>query len=767
MYFFRSSVLCIFALIIISSNLVYANADTAGIQPNHLQNVTSLPEPQNSTHPTIPFLPTNPAAYFAAKNQSAVPQFAQRSISPLIAPTHSITPKVVKVFPVGIEGIDENSGGATPPDVAMGVGPNHVVEFNNIAGMIWDKSGNPVGSTLDLYSFFNAPSDFLSDPRIMYDSTSGRWFASMLDVTTSSVRVAISSTDNPTGAWTRYNIQFGSGPNSGVCPDQPKIGVSSDKFVVAANDFSNFCGVPPHSSTTNFLGADFYVYDKSQMLSASTLNHVSHFGPDLTKSAILSVPFTSTSQLYMASVDSSISTKLHLFILTGIPTGNNVGGVTKTVNDITVRTIKDPLNGIEPTADMVVTDDDRVEDAKWSNNKLWIALADTCKPTGDTLDRSCARLIQINTSGTPTVLQDFDIGVSNEYIYYPAISTEGSGNLDIVAGFSSSTVYPSILVTGQSLSDAPNTYQPPVVIASGSTPSDDGRYGDYFSAALDPSDNAKSWVAGEYMHIPSAGSHLWSTFITAITTTNQILSINPTSGHVGRSIIVTGNSFAPNSSTTVSFNSVTKSTVTTNTAGSFTTTFLVPPSPAGDNTVSAIDSVSNNATTAFTVTPTISLDTNMGFTGTSINVTGYGFAALSSTDIKYNSVIQTTTTTNGNGSFTTTFLAPPSVVDHYLISAVDGSSNTASTPFSIRNMILVPSFVKVGTVVTITGISLTPLSSTQIQYDGATKKIITTNSTGGFLETINIPQSRFGPHIIYATDAAHHTLSAVAIKITS
>lgn len=180
---------------------------------------------------------------------------------------------------------------------------------------------------------------------------------------------------------------------------------------------------------------------------------------------------------------------------------------------------------------------------------------------------------------------------------------------------------------------------------------------------------------------------------------------------------------------------------------------------------SSISHTSISATT--TLPPTISLSPNFGFPGTVINVTGKSFAPSSSLNVKYNGTIQSTTTTDVNGSFTITFSAPLSAVNHHLISATDGFNNTASTTFSIRNMMVVPNFALGGRMVTVTGIHMMPNSTIMVDYDGSLKQTVTSNSTGGFTATFSIPaKSRFGPHIVYGIDTSNHILSAVVTKTT-
>ncbi len=74
-------------------------------------------------------------------------------------------------------GSTDNPFGLTPPDPQIAVGPDHVVSFVNITGRIFDKNGSTV-STFVLVDFFGVPPGYRdTDPKVIYDALSNRWFA--------------------------------------------------------------------------------------------------------------------------------------------------------------------------------------------------------------------------------------------------------------------------------------------------------------------------------------------------------------------------------------------------------------------------------------------------------------------------------------------------------------------------------------------------------------------------------------------------------------
>src|SRR6267143_6559164 len=105
---------------------------------------------------------------------------------------------------------------ATPPDVQVAAGPNHIVEMVNLIYGVFTKQGALVAVS-GLASLWGTGTDYIGDPKVIYDSQSGRWFASLLDVSQGSVWVGASASNDPTGSWHTYQFKT----PSGYCPDQP------------------------------------------------------------------------------------------------------------------------------------------------------------------------------------------------------------------------------------------------------------------------------------------------------------------------------------------------------------------------------------------------------------------------------------------------------------------------------------------------------------------------------------------------------------------
>ena len=503
----------------------------------------------------------------------------------------------------------------TPPDVQFATGPNHVVEMVNFEGEIFSKQG-VTNKTFALSSLFGTGSDSISDPKVLFDASSRRWFTSLTDISLNRIFIGVSSSGDPTGTWVLYALSTGSN-----LPDQPIIGVSDDEFVASANDFFS----------RSFVGSQYWILNKSEMLAGSSVSFVTSGanGGFFSIHPVQSLSST-TAQYMVANIvnrKSLLTNSVEIFSITGVP---GISTVTVNTTVLTVSTLGSPPAGVQlGTASTVNTGDFRVQSAVWFMGKLWYGLNDACTPSGDTQVRSCVRLTMVDTTTTPfTVKQDFDSGVQGQYFFYPALSMDAKGNLDLIYGYSSSTMFPSLAVTGQAMTDQSDSLAPPQTLKVGSAPDTSTRYGDYFGAGLDPSNPSTVWVAGEY-HSNTTGScgslgSCWSTFIGSITMSipitvavNSLVSFSGinlnTTGHL---TINTVNSTESGSLTVVARNSTTEAIVFNKTY-SIPSTKLASPAPGILSSIFLL----NVAVTPYSLSSIVSLVSKTGTATVSIGLT--------------------------------------------------------------------------------------------------------------------------------------------------
>jgi hypothetical protein len=197
-------------------------------------------------------------------------------------------------------------------------------------------------------------------------------------------------------------------------------------------------------------------------------------------------------------------------------------------------------------------------------------------------------------------------------------------------------------------------------------------------------------VAGPYTITALDAS---SNSATATVTIDPLLTVSPTSGNVGSAVTVTGEGYAASSSITMLWDASTTLTcssgsITTSTVGSFScTSITVPTSVAGAHTVSAHDAATptaNSASTTFTVLPMITISPTSGVVGSSVLVTGTGFAGSTQVTVTWAPGGGTLckATSGSTGSFSCTFTVPYADQGAHSVKASDGT-NAANTLFTV------------------------------------------------------------------------------------
>ncbi len=511
-------------------------------------NVASLPAPtvDNTLQiVSLPLLVPNPSGLQTAKTSALG---SPKTTSP--NPSNNFIHVQKEI--AGTPGTNPNPCRCTPPDQGLGASDKFVVQMVNLAGTIYSTSGSVRKSTFSLADFWflpvrGGPLGFgLSDPEVVFDASAGRWYASIIDLfDVNRVNFAVSATEDPTGTWFIYRVIANRGP-LGVCgpscqhtlPDQPYIGYSDDKFLITANDFV----IDFTTGTGPFIGVQVWILNKGEMLSgnrfidlvtndaSSTLTTPSPL-PNTNFAIRPAQHLSSTTIAYMAencepaavvaiigacTTSPSTGAGINVYTISGIPPGP----VAVAVNTVPIAPPGFPPNADQPghPADAnnnLNTGDNRIESVVWQNNLLWTALNSDC-PTS-TKDFSCVRLDEIATSTTssPTILQDFNLGIVGAFVFYGAVSLDSSNNLVVVYGESSSTIFPSLEVTGQIATAAAGSLANAATIASGSALELSTRYGDYFWAATQPKTPNTFWVSGEFRQIQLGQG--WSTEIGLVT----------------------------------------------------------------------------------------------------------------------------------------------------------------------------------------------------------------------------------------------------------
>jgi len=139
---------------------------------------------------------------------------------------------------------------ALPPDSNGAIGPNHFMEFLNGVVSVYNKNdGQSVLGLADV-DFWSqtvpgvniSAVSGISDPRVIYDPSSQRWFASQVDFNATATDptlqannflLAVSDTSDPTGTW--HGFRFRADPTTGYFADFPTLGVDATGVYISGD----------------------------------------------------------------------------------------------------------------------------------------------------------------------------------------------------------------------------------------------------------------------------------------------------------------------------------------------------------------------------------------------------------------------------------------------------------------------------------------------------------------------------------------------------
>ena len=178
------------------------------------------------------------------------------------------------------------------------------------------------------------------------------------------------------------------------------------------------------------------------------------------------------------------------------------------------------------------------------------------------------------------------------------------------------------------------------------------------------------------------------------------ITLSPTNGPINSSVYVIGNGFATYQPVAITFAGSTVTTIpasfNTNTLGFFNVSFSVPAGQTvGGKTVSATDANANAANATFTVTPSTSISPLIGNVGSTVTVSGSGFAANSAITAKFagsSVTLSGTTSTNSVGAFTGANFTVPTYASTWAtgsaqtVTITDASSDSAGNSYTVNTL---------------------------------------------------------------------------------
>jgi len=616
----------------------------------------------SSGNPYGPSSPGQKARGYLFKNPEAVAQGKERA-----ARSHgSASASGPKAHPhVAWGGVSETD--VTPPDTTGAVGTTRYVELINLKYAIYDRNGNSISSAgLDTLTGDNI--NGLSDPQVIWDPDTSRFYYAVLDFNSDNMEIGFSKTGSPSSAsdFCKYDVDFGYGAD---LPDYPKLGDTKDFLLIGANIYAGgfffdrsdvmWATKPAAGTITSCPAAGTSGWPSATGVKQNLLNS------DSTQ-AFTPVPANqvdSSSTGYVVSAYDpgfSAANKLEVFSVT--KNLNGTANIAGTGSSITVSSFDYPPSAPQKgTGDELDTLDARLTQAVSAIDPSHGSVAIWTQHTVAGGAGSQARWYEINPSG-PSLYQSGTVTSGSLYVYNAAISpdrivngaTTAFGD-SMVLGFntSSSTAYVAIQQVTKLGTGAQSSFQL-VKQATGfnsdfsCTPC---RWGDYSGASPDPAASTSAgagqvWLANQYNR-PSTNTSIanWLTWIWAASPSGgggssapTITSFNPTSGPRLSQVTITGTNFTNVSNVQMVFVGGTLSTSFTVNSPTLITATVPGNAPIGRSATWKVTTSAGSvtSTSSFTITsgggggggtaPTISSFTpTSGPGGTQVTITGTNF----------------------------------------------------------------------------------------------------------------------------------------------
>jgi cysteine-rich repeat protein len=524
---------------------------------------------------------------------------------------------------IGFEALPDN-GLVIPPDTMGAAGPNHLMTMLNSEVRVQDKTGGVI-STVSLDTFWTGGTGLSGDPFdpvLVYDSLSGRWLATV-DAnprsTSSEVWFAISSSSDPTGAWTFYGFSAETGGGQLIWADFPGLGANSTWIAITNNTFSVGGGL--------YAGTEMWVIDKSTALAGGSIM-VTFFpaafdvaqGVDgfVVKPALT---FDAAEpKLYLVDNSGWSSGGVVLLRISEI-TGTGASpswaptaggpfpgtGLFFVANNFSFGQVGAPQLG---TTGLVDTNDPRMMNAVFRNGRIWCTHSGGL-PIG-AVDRTAVFWYELDpqlltSSGLPIVQSGVIDGGAGVHHFSPSIAV--NQNEDVAIGFSRSDAgrFVEAVFTGRLNTDPAGSMAPISVLKAG----EDSyvktfggptiRWGDYSATVVDPADDETFWTIQEYAATdvgPADDDDHWGTWWGKL----EIASVAPTPTPTVAAI----------STPTATATGTPTATPTTTETSTVTPTYTPTPAPTSTST----------ATPTRTDTPTVTPTTSSPVCGNGIVETG-------------------------------------------------------------------------------------------------------------------------------------------------
>jgi hypothetical protein len=440
----------------------------------------------------------NPSIYHGARSRPDAARQTKRFRNQMPSPSLNFD---------GI-GAPNSSCGCAPPDTNGEVGSTQYVQVVNTAVEVWDKStGTSVfGPVLidTLWSGFGGlcETNGEGDPVVVYDQIANRWVLSQFAGTGNPTDecVAVSTTDDATGSYHRYDFHLGSN-----FYDYPKLSVWPDGYYMTTNVFNQ--------AGTAFFGPEPWALDRTAMLNGDpatvvTFTDPSYYNPG--SDAMLSADLDGSTAppagapdpflMFGANTASWTLFRFHADFATPANSTFTVG------TDLVPAPYSVLCGGCVPqggTSAVLDTLSDRgmFRLAYRHFGDGHEALVGNMSVASNGV--GAIRWFELNnaTSGTASFVQQSTYQPDNTWRWMGGSAMDQFGDIAVGYSASSAAIHPEIRWAGRLAGDPLNTLgqgEATVFQGPGSQTGTNNRWGDYSDMTIDPVDDCTFWYTQEY-----------------------------------------------------------------------------------------------------------------------------------------------------------------------------------------------------------------------------------------------------------------------------
>ena len=461
---------------------------------------------------------------------------------------------------MGFEGVSQYDGASfarnfIPPDTMGAVGATQYLETSNGSYAVFDKTTGLRTSLVSDVAFWTAAGQIGAngDSRVMYNAAASRWVAISFGGNVKDLQIAVSDTSNALGSWKSTKFEGYGGLGFGATADYPTLAMDTQALYIGTNNFA-----PATAGGSNsFRGTTLNVIPMTSVFNAvaPTVANMTRFytpysGSSLTnvdrgfaQQGVNSVTPSTSGTVVAASLflEDSVAFKVN-GLLPGSATSAYLGDVSFVGQQAYTSPgpARQPSVAIAANRRVVDAGDERVGSSVYEANGR-IYMVQTVDPLNDAVDETRVHYTVLNAA-TMAILAEGDIGQAGYDYYQGSLAVNSFG--EVVIGYNRSSLDVAtgkISFMGQSFTTAANgqlvarsgemLFKESLVddyhngSTFGNAAAGRQRWGDYSQVSIDPSDEHKFYLIGEFAreynnaaggHPGGTGGSRWSTWVAVV-----------------------------------------------------------------------------------------------------------------------------------------------------------------------------------------------------------------------------------------------------------